>query len=181
MGLRVEESDESFEKLLASHRRQIHAYLISLVGNPTDAEDLLQSSMVVLWEKRDQFELGTNFSAWAKRVALFHAKNHLRKIARRGDQPLMDEHLAGIVSERFDEREAEFARNRKALQSCMAKLPERQRIAIEGKFLEGHSAETTAKALGVTPNALAQIIYRAKDNLIKCMKSESQGLNKEFS
>jgi len=181
MGVRVEESDDNFEELIAKNRRQIHAYLISLVGNPSDAEDLLQSSFLVLWEKRDQFEPGTNFSAWARRVALFHARNHLRKIARRGDQPLLNEHLIGIVSERFEEREAEFSRNRKALQVCLSKLPERQRVAIEGKFLEEESAEKTAGHLGISPNALAQLIFRAKENLIKCMKTESQGLNQNFS
>lgn len=171
----MEESDERFEEMLAKVRPQIHAYLIALVGNAEDAEDLLQSSLVVLWDKREQFEWGTNFIAWARRVALFHARNHMRKVSRSRVRPILDEDLTNAVIERFEEREREFVRHMSALQSCLRKLPDRQRQAIEEKFLGERPTEEIAAELGLTPNALAQLIFRAKENLIRCMKTESLG------
>src|SRR5262249_34859663 len=60
---------ELFIRLLGQSHRSLHLYVMSLVPNRNDAEDILQQTNLVLWREFHQFEPGTNFTAWACRVA----------------------------------------------------------------------------------------------------------------
>jgi RNA polymerase sigma-70 factor, ECF subfamily len=60
---------DEFVELLQRSTGQILAYLNAILLNFNDAEDVFQESCVVLWQKFDEFESGTNFLAWALRIA----------------------------------------------------------------------------------------------------------------
>ncbi len=168
------EEDPQFEMLMKEHRTQIHAYLIAILGNAADAEDVLQAAMMLVWDKRTEFERGTNFGAWARKVAWFQAQNHIRKRAARGESPLIDESMIAAADERMAERELEFTRHRRALRLCLEKLPDRQREVVAGRYFDEKSVEGIAGDMGIKPNAVSQLIYRAKANLVECVKRESR-------
>lgn len=67
-------------QLNASHRSLL-AYLVSLLGNRHDAEDVLHAS-VTMWRRFATFETGTDFLAWASTVAFYEARNFQRVAAR---------------------------------------------------------------------------------------------------
>ena len=75
-----------FLRLYTRHQHRILAYIYTLVPNRADAEDLLQDTAVLLWEKFAQFELGTDFIAWACRVAFLKIAyaSHIAAIGRTG-------------------------------------------------------------------------------------------------
>ena len=54
-----------FAQLLATHRDQLFGYLYALAQNFHDTEELFQETTIILWEKFETFERGTNFIAWA--------------------------------------------------------------------------------------------------------------------
>jgi RNA polymerase sigma-70 factor (ECF subfamily) len=56
---------EDLVELLSRHKSQLFSYTVSIVHHVPDAEDEFQQTCVVVWEKLDQFELGTDFVAWA--------------------------------------------------------------------------------------------------------------------
>ena len=60
---------EEFAALLARVDRALFAFVFSMAPNRNDAEELLQETRVVLWEKFDDFAPGTNFLAWAYSIA----------------------------------------------------------------------------------------------------------------
>lgn len=60
-----------FLQLLTSHQSRIYAYILSLVFDRTQADDLLQETNAVLWRKAEEFETGTNFVAWAFQIAYY--------------------------------------------------------------------------------------------------------------
>jgi hypothetical protein len=76
------DSHEEFVRLLNASHRQLLDYLVSLLGNRHDAEDVLQRTSITLWRKFDVFERGTNFAAWAGTVAFYEARNFQRMGAR---------------------------------------------------------------------------------------------------
>ena len=65
-----------FVRLLTVHQPDIYVYLRSLVLDPDEASEILQDTNLVLWEKRDQFEIGTNFRAWAFQIARYKLLQH---------------------------------------------------------------------------------------------------------
>lgn len=71
-----------FVSLLNAGHRRLLGYLVSLIGNRHDAEDVMQRACVTMWRKFEHFERGTDFLAWASTVAFYEAKNFQRTAAR---------------------------------------------------------------------------------------------------
>ena len=60
-----------FVELMTEFQGRLFGYIMTLTGDPDAANDILQEANVVLWKQSQQFELGTNFKAWAFRIAHF--------------------------------------------------------------------------------------------------------------
>ena len=54
-------------------QRQLHAFILSMVWNPAEAEDVLQETNLVLWEKAAEYDPSRPFLPWAMRFAQFQA------------------------------------------------------------------------------------------------------------
>lgn len=64
-----------------------------VVGDPWQADDVVQDAALTALGKLEQFRLGTNFKAWMCQMVRFVALNHARKTARRGGSGGMDPDL----------------------------------------------------------------------------------------
>ena len=67
----TEEQEKEFVQLLVTHQSVIRAFVISLLPGVSETDDVIQNSNEVLWTKRESFEIGTNFKAWALTTARF--------------------------------------------------------------------------------------------------------------
>src|ERR1700722_9380282 len=76
------ESRKQLMALMTRHQRQIFSYIYALVPNRYDAEDLLQEASVVICEKFNDFEDGTDFVAWACQIAYWRIRYSRQKYAR---------------------------------------------------------------------------------------------------
>jgi len=122
------ENPRDFVVLWSAHARRVYAYVLTLVNNWADADDVFQETSATLWEKIDEFEPGTDFGAWACRVAYFKAlslSQSRRKFELR-DQLFMEAIEAGTA-----EIAAELDDRFLALQACMNKLVTDDREVIE--------------------------------------------------
>ena len=59
------------ERELEKIQPALYAYVGSLTGGSAGVADVVQETNLLIWEKRDDFESGTNFKAWAFRIAYF--------------------------------------------------------------------------------------------------------------
>ncbi|MEX0867762.1 MAG: sigma factor, partial [Pirellulales bacterium] len=64
-------SQLEFEELFRGHARAIFGHVRALVPNSQDAEEVFQETSVTLWTKFDQYQRGTDFRAWACRIAYY--------------------------------------------------------------------------------------------------------------
>ncbi len=64
---------ESVLRLYTQHQRWLYGYLTAILGNPNDAEDVMQEFSVVMWQQHEKFQLGTNFVSWLSVIAYHHA------------------------------------------------------------------------------------------------------------
>ena len=67
---------EEFMRLFTHHQRHVYGYIRGLVPSLVEAEEVLQQTNLLLWEKFDQFQPGTNFRAWACKVAYLTVLKH---------------------------------------------------------------------------------------------------------
>ena len=166
------ESDRSTEflTLLTQHDRALGMYVYALVSPSTDADDILQETKMVMWRCFDQFELGTNFIAWARKIA-FHQILTYRRQRKREHLPLSEEMLEAIshevvrLSEKGDDR-------REALQTCLRKLPVEHRQIVLLRYFEDLEVDQIAERIQSTSGAVYRALSRVRFSLLECVEKQ---------
>lgn len=147
-----------------------------LLNDPAEAEDVTQEAMLRLWQIAPEWQAGVaQPSTWLYRVAFNLATDRLRK--RRGvaldsiDEPV---HPAPAVLD------AMIAADRaQALEMALATLPERQRVAVVLRHIEGLANPEIAEVLGVGVEAVESLIARGKRRLTALLSSRRTELGFE--
>ena len=163
-----ERSPQSFADLMADHQPRLSAYIRSLVADEHATKDILQETNVTLLKKSREFELGTNFTAWAFRIAYFEVLTWRRRRGR--DRLSFSDELVEGLAETVDEAAASYEDRLEALRHCIHKLPDRQREVVERRYLNSESVQDIASDLGFKANAASQLLFRARTNLLQCMQ-----------
>src|SRR5215217_4251332 len=76
--LGAEDAKEVFIRLLTAEQTQLFSYIVMLLGDVNDANNVLQQANLVLWRKIDEFDINTNFHLWARKVAYYQTLAFLR-------------------------------------------------------------------------------------------------------
>lgn len=148
-------------------------YLVKLTGNLSDSHDLLQQTNLTAWQKRADYATGSNAVAWMRSIARNHYRNYSRSANRSRTVPLLDDDVATLVEARSEERELEETRKRRLLHLCIEQLPERHRQFITAFYIDGRSLIEVGDLHGVNANAVSQMLHRARQNLIRCVRQKS--------
>lgn len=156
-----------FNSLLDAHQQRLLAWLLAMTGELSEARDVLQQTNLVLWKKADQFVPGTSFTAWALRVAQFEVMSWRQRRAR--ERLVFDEALLDGMAEALDEADPREESRHRALDHCLPRLPERQQEVVKRRYLLGERVEDIGVALGLPANAISQLLWRARRNLLDCI------------
>ncbi len=159
---------EDYLRLLATHERSLSNYVHSLVLNAADAEDIVQECKVVLWNKFDQFKPGSNFLAWARKIALHQILNFRRTSQRRPLYPLDPDFIESVAAE-IDRSAAHLERRSAALKTCLKKLPAPQRQLILWRYYEGDGIDGIARKAKRTEGAVYRALSRIRSALNDCI------------
>ncbi len=159
-------------RLFSQHQRWLFGYLTSLLGNPNDAEDVMQEVSVVLWKEHHRFELGTNFTAWLSVIAYHQVQKfwRLRKRDRMFLNPDVLEQVA-CLPEDFELLES----RRSALSDCVAKLRELDRVLVRHVYGDRKvSAKQVAAELGRPVGTVYKALNRVRRTLFECVNKRMQ-------
>ncbi|QDU61733.1 ECF RNA polymerase sigma factor SigE [Planctomycetes bacterium Pan216] len=158
---------EEYVRLLGQHQRRIAMYVMSLVPSWGDAEDIIQETNMVIWREFDRFELGTNFPAWACKVA-FHQVLAYRKRRQRDRLQLSTEFME-VVAEEAELMADELEERHHALAGCIDKLQPPHRRIVQLRYSDGSSIEAIADQVGRTVGALYRVLSRIRRTLHECV------------
>jgi len=73
----------AFETLVGAYRRELLVHCYRMLGSLSDAEDLVQETLLRAWEKRATLTSPQSYRAWLYRIATNLCLNRLRSVARR--------------------------------------------------------------------------------------------------
>src|SRR3981081_3516870 len=79
-----------FERRMSEARKWIYRVALRSLGNPSDAEDVVQETMVRAWYGIRDFDPWRSFNAWIGRIAINLCVDHLRRRRRRVTEISMD-------------------------------------------------------------------------------------------
>jgi len=163
---------DEFVKLLTASQPALYACVLSLLPDRVAAQDVLQEVNLTLWHKAADFELGTNFMAWAGRIARYHVLNYRRKKSR--DRLIFDEQLFEDLSAKQAERSGELNRYADLLRECLQRLPAEQSELLAQRYVSGGSVRQIAESRGQTVGAVSQTLYRIRESLLNCVSRHLQ-------
>ncbi len=163
------QQQERLVRLFVAHRRELYAYILALLPNAADADDVFQETSVILWRRADTFDHGTSFLAWAFGVARNVARNARAKQLR--SKLVFDESVLDRISAEAAELCAtdEFSVRREALASCLEKLTPRDRDLLDRRYEPGMTIKSLAAAVGRPVEGVYKALQRLHDGLYDCV------------
>ena len=161
------ERANAFLPLYARHEPQLRGFVLALVPDWNDAQDVMQQVSLVLWRKFDQFRPGTNFLAWACQVARLEAKDHRERRGR--ERALFSAAFVEAVADEALAMSDELGDRQQALQRCLERLPEPQRRMLLLRYESGATVDAVAAAVGRSVEAVYKSLSRVRQALMECV------------
>lgn len=159
---RTAEGDQvAFSQLMHLHFPAISAYVLRMLANGPEADDVIQETFLRLWNRAGDFNPETaKLTTWLHRVAHNLCIDHLRASNRIvGDDVPEESTEGGPLSELAADDQ------RREIHQAMMKLPERQRSAIILCHFQDMSNKQAAVILDVSVDALESLMARGRRRL----------------
>ena len=173
------ESDDArkvrlFEEQAIPLMPQLYGAAMNLTKNPTNAEDLLQETMVKAFKAFNQFEQGTNIRAWLYKIMNNTNINVNVKAGKALGKTALDEledwqigsaESVTSVAARSAEAEAIDAMPSEAVKKALLQLPDNWRMVVYYRIVDGLSYAEIAEVLGIPEGAVMSGLHRGKKML----------------
>jgi RNA polymerase sigma-70 factor, ECF subfamily len=173
----LEGHTDCFTVLMDRHLIAVRKRIASMVGNATDAEDVLQEALLKVWRHLSTFRSESSFRTWMTRVAMNEALQLYRREQRRPTcQPIGD--LDDFATPNESPHQS-FARVQatQAVRNAVVKLPDKYKQVLILRDLEQFSARETARSLQSSIPAVKTRLFRARLMLLAAIeRSRSRGL-----
>lgn len=164
----AEERTARFMRLYARSERRVFAFVLSLVGNLEDANDIIQEACVRLWEQFDQYDPEKDFGTWACTIAYYQVLT-MRKQLRSSKLRFGEEFYRAVAEEA--ERMAESIDARQsALLSCLDRLEPRQQELLRKCYSGRGTVQEVAVQLGRSLGATYSTLFRIRRRLRDCIE-----------
>lgn len=145
----------------------LRAFAWSLSRNGSDADDLVQDTLIKAWTHREKFEPGTNLRAWLFTIL----RNTFYTSAVRRRREVSDEsgkHAATLHAAPTQDWSVAL----RSLQTALHKLPDEHREALILVGAAGLTYEEAAEICGCALGTIKSRVNRARARLLKIMDAE---------
>lgn len=162
-----DEAYELFTSLLVTNQPAILGFIRTLLPQTSEAEDLLQKTCLIAWQKFDQFDPSTKFSTWACQIAYFEVKNYLRTKSR--DRHVFSDDVIDKIAAESTRDQERMAEERAALHKCIESLVPDERDLLAKAYDDGNSVQQIAATLDRSANSLYKQLNRIRRRLYGCI------------
>ena len=147
------------ETVIRTYENTLYRAALAILGDPQEAEDVVQDTFLRLWEKAPIFESPAHERAWLLKVAVNGCKSRLRAPWRRRTAPLLDSYPAADPEEQ-------------ALMEVIQSLPPKDRSVLHLYYYEGYQTAEIAAMTGWREGTVRSRLARARDRLRDLLKGE---------
>lgn len=139
-----------------------------LTGSPSDANDVLQETAVVLLRKIDQYQADKPFMPWAKKFAYYEVLKHRNASSQR--LPLLDQAVFDQISQQMEAFDPVMDARREALTHCLKKLPGHQLDVIKMRYTEDIKPAEISEMTTKPVQTVYTQLKRARQSLLECIE-----------
>lgn len=174
----------------STYADELYGYAMGKTSNKELAEDLVQETFLAGLKSSHNFKGNSSERTWLFSILKFKIADHYRKASTKNEIP--NSKLANYESSNFDDyftEDGDWKENAapkswqidfsnaienkelgNALNNCIEKLPENQKLLVILKLVEEEDTEKVCKELNITPTNYWVIIHRAKLQLRACLE-----------
>jgi RNA polymerase sigma-70 factor, ECF subfamily len=165
-----QERHDLFVDLITRNESELYGYIYAVVRNYEDADDLCQSVCLFLWSKFDQFQPGTSFFAWARKVAQFRICDFLRhkKSLVHVNEDLINTLADGDLGPRDADSEVYLA----ALRRCREQIAAEDEELLQLRYDKDLDIVEIARRLGRLRQSVSRSLNRVRHSLLECIQTE---------
>lgn len=145
---------DAFEAVFRQHQRAVYMWILRIVRDPAEAEDLTLETFWRIYSARARFDATRGFVPWAHRIATHTALDWL--CAQRPESELTADYAAPAAP-----NPGVRAEIRQKTAQAFARLPARLRIAAILAIVEEQPHREIAEALGISVAAVKVRVFRA--------------------
>jgi RNA polymerase sigma-70 factor, ECF subfamily len=160
-------SSEDFATLYSKYHLDLLRYVLTLLPDRQQAEDIVQETARLLWQKLDQYDPAQPFWPWARKFAHFEVLKVRKRDAIRAKY-FSDELVEQLAEERAA-HEPRLSAQRDALADCLGKLDERSRQLLVHRYSHDVTLQELAEQQAKSANALYLAVHRIRRRLIECV------------
>jgi len=159
--------EETFISLLTLNHKRLYGFIRAVVPHWSDADDVMQETVMTMWRKFHEFQPGTNFAAWGITIA----KYRIQKFRNKSDGRIIfsDEALEQILAQ-YAVVVQEMDARMEALEHCLAMLKEWDRRMVRLRYERGLSAGSVAQQIGLSTHGVYKAMARIHSMLLRCMR-----------
>jgi RNA polymerase sigma-70 factor, ECF subfamily len=160
-------SSEDFAALYSGCHLDLLRYVLTLLPERSQAEDIVQDVARLLWQKREQYDSSRSFGAWARGFAHLEVLKFIRRQSIRGKY--FSEQLVEQLAEERIIHENELSAQREALADCLRKLDAPSHELLMLRYGSELTLQQVAEQQGKSANALYLSIHRIRQKLLECV------------
>ena len=149
----------AFGQFIYPYERLLYNIAYKYMGNPEDAKDIAQDSLIKIYLNIKSCHSLDTFKAWAVKITVNTALDALRKRVRKSTETL-EEHRAPAADE--PEHKLMLNENIRRVKEAINSLPEEQRTLVILRDLEGLSYDELSKVTGVALGTVKSRLSRAR-------------------
>lgn len=163
------DAETHFVTQLIEHQLTLQMYVRALLPGDSAASDVAQQANAKMWEKRGEFQTGTNFKAWAFSVARYEVLNY-RKQQARDSRLVFSGELEQVMESELAELDLNLQERHQALRHCMGKLRTQDRQLLLHRYSNRGTLAEFAEKIGRSLGGLKVTLHRLRSTLLTCMQ-----------
>jgi RNA polymerase sigma-70 factor (ECF subfamily) len=179
---------EQFAGAFVRCQDRVYGYVVTMLPNRHDAEDVFQQTSLILWRKWEEFDPASRqsssaapdqpgafsdeeFIAWACGIARYEVRNFLRRHGR--ERVTLSEQMLNELADVRLEVQPALQRRRGLLAECVEKLDFLAREMLQRCYAGREPIKTIARQFHTTPNAIHLRLRRIRRELLECVERGS--------
>lgn len=166
---------EAFEVVIRKYEQPLRGWLAAQSPPGVDVDDLAQRSFVAAFVRLNEFEVGTNFSAWLFAIARFQLKTETTRLRRIADYRarLIPDILARELERRSEDVSEGFEDRLEYLRACVRSLGKPMLQFLSWRYDEEIPLEEISRRSGRSIGAVKKQLWILRQKLKECIDARA--------
>lgn len=160
----------AFDELMRHYSPALYNFILRIVANAEDAQDILQDTFVRVWEKSHQFRGASSVKTWIYKIALNLSYSHLKRRNRWSYTVVED--MKTLISGSNPAEDVDRIFNSELLKASLEVLTPRQRAVVMGRIYEDLPFAEVSEAVGCSVNAAKVHFHEGKKRIEAYIKEQ---------